>query len=249
MRLMTSTGGQSRKRRIRHLSILLVIVAALFVVVAGWIMLMPPEPDRLCAFMRDASFHCPTLIADPVTLRPGGIVKEVPDKSDKEFTRFDLPHAYLDDESCLIPGAKLDAWSLRDERSFELPTIRYKFDALAKLHGEFTLPKVQGLDVDVDAAASRTTEVAITFGPARTRLLDENLLLNRIERCEISPRCVERIRENGYQILNRILEVDGISYSFVDSRGVKIPLGVLLDSKIIRSATANFDIRQRDIES
>lgn len=231
----------SRSKRSWGIGLGLLLLVGFF----GWLILRPIDGDKLCSLVRASYFSCPTLVADPVTLRPGGVVREVQDHANEQFTRLELPNAYLDNDSCLIPGAKLTPWSPQDEKSFDLPTIAYDFNVLTKVGAKLTLPNVQGVEIDTNAAASRLARISISFGPTRTRLLDENVLLNRIESCEISPRCIDRIRQHGYKVLNRIVEVEGMNYSFEDSQGVRIPLGVLLDSKILKGPTANFEVHQR----
>jgi hypothetical protein len=240
-RKLTSKGG-----KVRSVWPWLAGAGTILAAIVAWVVFRPVAGDKLCAFVQQKAFHCPALVADPLTLRPGGIVRELPDQADSRLTRFELPHAYLDNESCLIPGARLEPWSPREEQSFQLDTIRYDFDFVARMGGKLRLPAVQGVEVDAKAAASRVSRISIAFGPARSRLLDENVLLNRIESCEISPRCIDRIRQQGYKVLNRVLEVEGISYSFEDSQGVKIPLGVLVDGKVVRDVRGAFDLSQRN---
>jgi hypothetical protein len=108
---------------------------------------------------------------------------------------------------------------------------------------------VQGVEIDADAAASRVSRISLRFGAARTRLLDENALINRIESCEIRPQCVDRIKQNKYLIVNRVLEVEGMSFAFEDASGAHIPLGVLLDNQAIRAVNSSFDLSQKNATS
>lgn len=233
----------------KHWAIGALVLLLLFGGVTIYVIFRPIEVDRLCTFVRGSALKCPTLVADPVTLRPGGIVQEIPDPANKNPIKVDLPIAYLDNETCLIPGARLAPWSPRDEQPFSLPTFNYDFTALSKIGGQVPLPAVQGVDIDADVAASRVSKISLSFGSARTRLLDENVLLNRIESCEILPRCVDRIKQNRYRVVNRIVEVEGMSYSFEDSTGARIPLGLLLENKTIRAVNASFDISQKNATS
>lgn len=233
----------------RRVYIGLAIVGLALILVTAYFYFRPSEPDRLCSLARNSAMKCPAIVADPVTLRPGGIVREVPDSSDQNATKVDLPSAYLDNETCLIPGAKLEPWSPREEQPFSLPTFNYSFNAISRLGGNVPLPAIQGVEIDTDASGLRIAKISLTFGSARTRLLDENVLLNRIESCEISPRCIERLVQNRYRIINRVIEVEGLSYVFEDEKGARIPLGILLENKSVRAANASFDISQKSATS
>jgi hypothetical protein len=231
---------------VRRVIIGTAVVLLVFAAATVYVLLRSIETDKLCTFVRGLALSCPTLVADPVTIRPGGIVREVPDPTHKGLMKVDLPSAYLDNETCLIPGAKLAPWSPHEEQSFSLPTFSYDFSSISRIGGQVPLPAVQGVDIDADASASRVSRISLSFGPARTRLLDENVLLNRIESCEILPRCVDRIRQNRYLVVNRVVEVEGMSYSFEDSAGARIPLGLLLENKTIRAVNSSFDISQKN---
>ncbi len=75
------------------------VVLLVFAAATAYVLLRPIETDKLCTFVRGLALSCPTLVADPVTIRPGGIVREVPDPTNKSLLKVDLPSAYLDNET------------------------------------------------------------------------------------------------------------------------------------------------------
>jgi hypothetical protein len=197
--------------------------------VALWIYFQPPQPDPLCSYVRGMSLDCPTLASDPGTLRPGAITRHVSDQQVKGAFRVELPSSYLDNETCLIPGVRLTPLNPTPQ-PFSLRSIIYKADAVASLNGQLA----QGISVSGRGGGTNVSEVRLDFGEATTYLLDENLLIERIERCEIRPACVQRILDQKYRVVNRVPQVKEMSYRFVDSRGIEISAKELLEKGVLR---------------
>lgn len=204
-------------------------VAVLMLIGVAAIYLWPVPKDPLCQYVNESRLECLAMVADRQTYRPGALARVYTDAKDKDLRRVELPAAYLDNETCVIPGATLAGLSPQPQ-PFNLRSITYSSKNTSNVGGKLA----QGLEINIGPQSERIQSVDLSFGNARTSLLDETVLVDRINSCKIRPRCVQQIQDQGYNLVNRVLEVDEIAYAFKDSKGASLSIDTLLKENAIK---------------
>jgi hypothetical protein len=116
-----------------------------------------------------------------------------------------------------------------DEAEASLATSSYRMSRNANV--EFSLAKgiASGVDLSAGLEDTRVDGIDITITAPRERLVSQGKLTDRIiQVTEEGNTCTDKIFEDGYYVIDRVLAVEGFSFTFKSKRGNTITMDTTL---------------------